>query len=127
MEWKCIFCHGAYQSRKTGLIQISDDNIILLVQLSAMKSKLAIFQPFLANCARTQSSLLESRLARSHVIAIHLLNFLKKVIESPDIIKLGVNIRGKFAVATIYTNALTLTQETARNCSTTTEFSPQTS
>ncbi|KAF9781270.1 ribonuclease H-like domain-containing protein [Thelephora terrestris] len=61
MEWRFYWLNGRTVSRPTALVQIGDDRIILLVQLSAM--------------TRFPSEL-------------------KRVIESPDIVKLGVNIRG---------------------------------
>ncbi|KAF9645234.1 ribonuclease H-like protein [Thelephora ganbajun] len=61
MEWRFHWSNGKVISRRTALIQIGDDRIILLIQLSAM----------------TRFPL-----------------ELKRVIESSDIVKLGVNIRG---------------------------------
>jgi hypothetical protein len=40
MEWKVIFRTGGRRSFRTALVQLSDDKIILLAQLSTMKSKL---------------------------------------------------------------------------------------
>jgi len=40
MEWRFYWSNGKTVSRRTALVQIGDDRIILLVQLSAMTRKL---------------------------------------------------------------------------------------
>lgn len=42
MEWRFYWSNGKTVSRRTALIQIGDDRIILLVQLSAMTRELDV-------------------------------------------------------------------------------------
>lgn len=42
MEWRFFWSKGTTVSRRTALIQIGDDKIILLVQLSAMTRKSSV-------------------------------------------------------------------------------------
>ena len=39
MEWRVFFQMGTRTERRTALVQLSDETIILLVQVSAMESK----------------------------------------------------------------------------------------
>jgi hypothetical protein len=42
MEWRFYWSNGKTVSRRTALVQIGDDRIILLVQLSAMTRELGV-------------------------------------------------------------------------------------
>ena len=43
MEWRFYWSNGKTVSRRTALVQIGDDRIIILVQLSAMTRELDLF------------------------------------------------------------------------------------
>ena len=100
MEWRFYWSNGRTVSRRTALIQIGDDKIILLAQLSAMTRESDMFR-----CDQSQRSTVyhirrfpvgTQGILSCIFFAIQLLKRgVQRVIESPDIVKLGVNIRGK--------------------------------
>lgn len=84
-------------------MQIGDDSIILLIQLSAMTRKLdrlgsVISSPYLVHrfSIGTQSKLSDI------FTSLMTEDGAQRVIESPDIVKLGVNIRGEPGICTFF-------------------------
>lgn len=127
MEWRFYWSKGRTVSRRTALVQIGDERTIILVQLSAMTRKL--------------KGLYFDRSSRHVVHLAHRLPLgtqgmfkhtpcrstaevrFQRVIESPDIVKLGVNIRGEFAPVQSFPPFVESCQQVmARSCTMTTEF-----
>ena len=84
-------------------MQIGDDKIILLIQLSAMaresnyRDSVTGFSYFIHRFSIGT----QSRLFRSFVL-LTTEDGAQRVMESPDIVKLGVNIRGASGIRTFF-------------------------
>ena len=103
MEWRFYWSNGTTISRRTALVQIGDDKIILLIQLSAMaresnyRDSVTGFSYFIHRFSIGT----QSRLFRSFVL-LTTEDGAQRVMESPDIVKLGVNIRGASGIRTFF-------------------------
>ena len=98
MEWRFYWSNGRTVSRRTALIQIGDDRIILLIQLSAMTRELDVLY-----CDQSSVICVTLSIGFPSELKVSLPPYfapsttkggVQRVIESPDIVKLGVNIRG---------------------------------
>ena len=103
MEWRFYWSNGKTISRRTALVQIGDNRIILLIQLSAMTRELDYWGSVISFSylihrvsIRTQSKLLR------YFGPSTAEDGAQRVIESPDIVKLGVNIRGEPGIRTFF-------------------------
>jgi hypothetical protein len=100
MEWRFYWSNGKSVSRRTALVQIGDDRIILLVQLSAMTRELGVLYCDQSSmiCVLPSSTGFPSELKVSippYSAPSTTKDGVQRVIESPEIVKLGVNIRGE--------------------------------
>jgi len=98
MEWRVMFRRGVGE-RRTALVQLSDERLIVLVQVSSMTS--APFYFILATLPLliqiSQSSRRKSKCVRVESVVPVAHYTMQEVIESPEVIKLGANIHSECA------------------------------
>jgi len=99
MEWIFYRLDGKTVLKRTALIQIADDRTILLVQLSGMNRELDVpscDQSLIIFAFHLTGFPSELKVSfTSHFVLSTTKEAIQRVIESPDVVKLGVGIRGE--------------------------------